>query len=282
MRVKSRSDILFFLVLLSPLVACASLRNARSCGTHKALYGSADFQVDVTRYGDIAESEKSLLIIPPTGGTNLIDRSYAREFCAKGFDVYILNSWTEQNESATDLELHQRFYGRARRALVITLEQTKSAFVGVLGTSVGALHATVAAATVERINAVFSVVGGTPIAEVIVESDQKAMRDLKAARRTRYGFTSDAQNIAAIGGAFHLEPRLQKALSKRKDYGMAMAENDTTVPFENQRKLRDFWQPEKVIVLSSDHFWGIVKTWLFHSGELVKFFEASFEKSLRN
>ena len=279
MRVKSRIHILFLLVVLS---ACASLGNARSCGTQNALYGSADFQVDVTRYGDGAESKKSLLIIPPTGGTNLIDRSYAREFCAKGYDVYILNSWTEQNEQATDLELHQRFYGRARRALLITLDQTKSAFIGVLGTSVGALHASVAAATIERVNAVFGVVGGTPIAEVIVGSDQKAMQDLKAARKTRYGFTSDAQNIAAIGGAFQLEPMLQKALAKRKDYAMSMAENDTTVPFENQRKLRDFWQPEKVIVISGDHFWGIVKTWLFHSGELVKFFEASFEKSLRN
>lgn len=235
--------------------------------------------MEVTRYGDATEAKKSLLIIPPTGGTNLIDRSYARQFCAQGFDVYILNSWTDQNEQAIDLELHQRFYSRAQRALAITLAQTKSAFVGVLGTSVGALHATIAAATNERINAVFSIVGGIPIAEVIVGSDQQAMQDLKAARKTKYGFTTDAQNIKAIGSAFHLEPKAQKPLSRRIDYGMSIAENDTTVAFANQIELRDFWQPKTVIVLRNNHYWGIVKTWLFHSAELVDFFSASALKN---
>jgi hypothetical protein len=263
------------LPLLALLFTGCSTMAGSPCSSQIVNYGTPAFSVDVAKYSARSSSTKSLLILPPTGGTNFIDRSYARTFCHKGYDVYILNSWTEQTEKTTELEIHQRFYSHAQQAINAVLNHVATPFVGVLGTSVGALHASVAASTNERINAVLSIVGGTPIAEVIVGSDQEAMRSLRSARVKRYGFKNAQENIEAIGRAFHLEPMAQGEIYKKKSLGMVLAESDQTVPYETQVKLRDFWHPQKVITLSNGHFWAIVKTWLFHTGELVDFFEES-------
>ncbi len=237
---------------------------------------TGEFRVDATRYGD-GQSEKALIIVPPTGGTNIIDRWYAKRFNWAGFDVYILDSWTAQNEISSDLEIHQRFYTGAQQAIKLTLAGIPSHFVGLLGTSVGALHASIAANTIARIDAVFLIVGGTPIADVIVGSDQKAMLELRQARKARFNFSRDQEQIEAIGHVFTLEPMDQGELFKTKDIGMAIADEDTTVPVEKQKTLKAFFRPNTVFHLPNNHFWGIVNTCLFHTEELVQFFENSFK-----
>jgi len=269
---------LFLIGSFGLLLGCTTSSGQRSCKVKTELHQSGNFEADLSIYSGEVESSKSIIIFPPTGGTNLIDRSYAREFCTNGFDVIILNSWTGQNEKSIELELHQRFYSRAQTALNLALTKTKSSFVGLLGTSVGALHASVAAATNERIKAVFAITGGVPIAEVVVLSDQKAMIDLKDARKKQFNLKTDDEIIAEISKVFHLEPMLQGELYRTKDLGVAIAAEDSTVPTDNQKKLVEFWKPKKIITLSNSHFWGIVNTWLFHTEEIIEFFQMSSNK----
>lgn len=265
------------LILIFLILGCSNLSSASSEPAELRL-GDASFSVNVTVYNPESDTKKSLLIIPPTGGTNIIDRSYAKQFRKAGYRVYILNSWTDDNENSTDIEIHQRFYGRAQKAIGLVLKEIKTPFVGMIGTSVGALHASISAATVPNLNAVFSIVGGAPIAEVVVTSDQQAMKDLRDARKVRYGYKTDQDNIKAIGAAFTLEPMQQGDLYKHKSLGMTLAQHDDTVTYLSQEQLRNYWQPRTVITLPSNHFWGIVKMWLFHSDELEKFFEDSAAK----
>ncbi len=247
-----------------------------ACATSEHLTFSKDgFNVMVTAYKSPAGSAKSLLIIPPTGGTNLIDKSYARKFFAAGYDVYILNEWTGQFEESTDVELHQRLYTRAQKAVSLVLSQVQSPFIGLLGTSVGALHAMVSAGVQNKINAVFTIVGGAPIAEVIVTSDQKAMAELKKSRFARYGFKSESENQAAIDRVFPLDPMKLGDGYKSKHMGMVIATQDTTVPTKTQQQAVEFFKPGKVITYENSHFWGIVKPCLFDSGDILQFFEES-------
>ncbi len=257
-------------------LGCQAMQKNRDFELTELSLADADFHVDITRYGASTPSDKALIILPPTGGVNLIDRSYARQFAKVGYDVFLLNSWTKPSEQPIDLELHQRFYSRAQQALSIALKQIPSHFIGLLGTSVGALHASVAASTQPRIDAVFVIVGGTPISEVIVTSDQKAMQDLKAKRKIKYGFKNDEENIIAIDHAFQLEPTRLAQIFKNKDLGMVMALDDSTVPTKTQNQLRNLWQPKVVINHSSSHFWGIIKAWWFNAEEIQNFFEQSF------
>lgn len=268
-------------VFISGISMALHARADSRCVAKVKKYGHAQFQVEVSEYEPLGVAQKSMLIVPPTGGTNLIDRSYAKNFCAKGYRVFILNGWTGDVETVTDLEIHQSFYGKAQQAIDLVMAEIHTPFVGLIGTSVGALHASVAASRIPRLNAVFAIVGGTPIAEVIVNSDQQAMRDLRDSRMKRFGFVSGDANIAAIERVFHLEPTTLGDLFRGKDLGMVVASGDTTVPFETQSKLRDFWAPKKLINLDSSHFWAIVKTWLFHTDELLDFFEDSAKRLLK-
>jgi hypothetical protein len=56
------------------------------------------FKVQILKLQSKIPNQKSILIIPPTGGTNFIDRSYGKLFCENGFDVFILDRWTDDDE----------------------------------------------------------------------------------------------------------------------------------------------------------------------------------------
>lgn len=267
-----------FLFLFLGLSGCTLMLPEFSCETADTEFSRGDIKVNISTYKKETKASKSLIIFPPTGGTNALDRSYAKKFCATGYDVYVINGWTGDHETVTDLTIHQNFYSRAQKALTVVLDNIHTPFIGLIGTSVGALHASVAANTQTKIDSVFIIAGGAPIAEVVVTSQQEAMVKLKADRKKRYGFKSDNENIEAITKVFSLEPMKQGELYKTKDIGMAIANEDTVVNSKNQIKLQKYLQPSAVITLSNDHFWGILNTWLFHDSEIINFFEKSYTK----
>lgn len=270
---------LFITAILS-ITSCSTFSSAENCTpVHRSL-GSANFQADSTFYPSVDTTKKSIVIIPPTGSTNAIDRSYAKMFCHAGFQVVILNHWTADQETNSDLEIHQHFYSGAQQAIQLIFAELKTPFIGMLGTSVGALHTAISTNTILKLNASFLIVGGASIAEVVVESDQKAMVDLKKDRIERFHFKSDGEIVKAIDEKLKLEPTLQGELFKSKTIGMVIATEDTTVPARTQNKLRDFFKPKKVIEINSNHFWGIIKSWLFHDDEILKFFNDSASKTI--
>jgi hypothetical protein len=254
------------------LEACSTFSRGDACDSSDTTLGSSDFKVEVSAYTPAKSLARSVIILPPTGGTNYIDRYYARRLCKSGYDVKIVNRWTSDTGTSTDLEIHQGFYSRMLKAFELTLASIETPFVGVLGTSLGGLYASVAAAKIERIDSVFLIVAGAPIADVIVKSDQEEMRRLAKVRRERFGIGDDADYVSRLKKVFLLEPMSQPPLKKPKDFAMVVAEEDTTVPTEYQHQLRDFLKPRKLISLSNGHFWAIINTWLHHDDEIVEFF----------
>lgn len=257
--------------------ACSHLDTSENCKPQTHTYHDQSFQVQTLSYQPESPFHKTILIIPPTGGTNIIDRSYASQFCKSGFQVHILSSWTGDTESVIDFEIHQRFYTQAQKAISTVLDQLSTPFIGLMGTSVGGLHASIAASTQDRIHAIFAITAGTPIAEVVVYSQQKAMIDLNKRRKEKFQTKSDQEQIQRISQVFHLEPQFSGSLHLKKDLGLSIALQDTIVPIEQQEKLQLYWNPETVIEIKNDHFWGILKTWLFHSDKILSFFNKSFE-----
>ena len=264
------------LVLLSLFFVFAGCANTAviNCDLDSQRLGNEAFWVETGHYGK--PTVKSLLIIPPTGGANVVDRSYAKMFCKAGYEVFILMGWKDQDEQSIDMTLHQRFYERSEKAISLVLAEIKSGQIGLLGTSVGALHAAVAASLQDRINAVFIITGGAPLADIIVNSDQGAMEDLANKRRRAFGFKNKKEYLAALVPEIKLEPMKLGDGFQKKKLGAVIALNDTKVPTEMQKNLVAFWNPQLVIEKDSGHFWTIVSTWLFNSDEILEFFENSF------
>lgn len=277
--------LLLFLISFS---ACASAEKpTRRCQPEALVFtevesADAPLTAQLSFYGHREKpSQKSILIMPPTGGTNYIDRRYAEELCQNDFDVYILNEWSEMSLKTIELNLHQRYYSRAQRAITLVLNSISSDFIGMLGTSLGGLHTSVSLQVQPRLDAAFIITGGVPIIEVIMNSDQEAMIKLKKLRKEKYNTTSDEELKAAIEKTFSLEPTALGEFYQNKKVGVAIALNDRTVPTANQQRLIDFFQPQTVLSYSSGHFWGIVKTWLFDSAEVVKFFNSASDSELK-
>jgi hypothetical protein len=236
----------------------------------KAIHDN-DFSVTFAHYR--AHSPKHILIIPPTGGINFIDESYARNFCAHGFNVMVLERWSGDDEYVYDLGIHNRLYSRVQRAIDVVMAKIPAGdFVGILGTSIGGMHAATAIGRVPRLRAGFVITGGIDIPSIIVRSEQMAMIEGKRKRYELYDYKNDEEYLTQLRPEIKLDGiHFQGHMGKH--LGMAIASKDTVVPFHNQELLKNLWHPRKIIIRNSNHFWAIISTWLFHTREIVQFFE---------
>ncbi len=215
----------------------------------------------------------TIFIFPPTGGENIVDRLYARQLAIKGYEVFILQKWTGYEIETINYELHNSFYGSAQVALNKVLKYSSTKNYGVLGTSVGALHASVTMATNPYIKTGFIIVGGLPIPEVIIFSNQPAMTELKSKRYTKYNLKNDEQYLKELSQVFKFEPTTQHAnYSIGKKIGSIVSTNDELVPYLNQQKANDFFKASSVEVSHLNHVNTVAWYGLFNRSKVVDFF----------
>ncbi len=231
------------------------------------------FYVKAVTYLHEDVADKAIIILPPTGGMNILDRLYGESFFRAGFDVYILTEWTQFDEFALDLDIHQRHYTRVQKAIGMLINEVKAPWTGIMGTSVGGLHASIAMSTHDELKAAVVITGGIRVPEVIVNSDQEAMRFAKKKRYEMYNFKNDDQYLDDLSKAFHLDPtQLAKKFTGKK-LGVVFSTKDTTVPYENQKKLQELWNAKVIDTFDHNHFYTIVRMGLLGRDEVVGFFK---------
>lgn len=248
------------------------------CARKSEKISESDFTVKFTTYR--TDSKLHVILMPPTGGMNFIDRSYARQFCHDGMSVYILESWTGDDEYVIDYSIHNRLYARAQRAIQLVLDSIPNdEVVGILGTSVGGLFAAQAIGSKPRLQTGFSIVGGAHIAEIIVKSTQGAMQKAKEVRKEAFGIKSDEEYLRELDPHIRIDPYYMDG-HKGKTLGVVYSPIDAVVPAKNQKLLTDIWKPEKVITIDHNHMWTIIATWLLHQKEISDFFKSSLGSKL--
>lgn len=231
-----------------------------------------NFQVKTMYYEPDKPSQNTVIIIPPTGGVNYIDKSYARQLQKKGALAIIITSWTGDQESSLDLKLHQRLHARAMRAIGLVLDTIPpDRTVGVLGASLGGIYTSVAVELFDRIDKSLVIAAGVPIPEVISVSNNSGMEELRKKRKRKMNLKTSKEYADAIHSAFELDPLDLPATHEKKNLGMIVLMNDKSVPTVNQIKLKEYWKPVFYKKLNLGHFWGIVRTWWSHSDEVTDF-----------
>lgn len=234
---------------------------------------SGDFNVDILQCVPEGETSKRMvLIIPPTGGVNFIDRSYANSFCEKGIGASILKNWSGDDEYNLDLEIHKRFYHRSQKAIDMAIEHYREYRLGILGTSVGGLHASIALQRRDEILAGFFIVSGGNIASIIAHTTQEILVDAKEKRFKIHGFKTAAEYEQAIAKILPYEPLSMKGPGEKK-LGMILSSNDDVVPTENQKLLRKHLNPTYLTEMWLGHTATVVASWLFYKGDVASFFE---------
>lgn len=271
-------SLLLLLILTVLSLAGAPLKAAdEACAPKPQVFISGDFTTRVSRFEPSTRSKQLVVIMPPTGGTNRIDLSHAYALCRAGMAAVIMDQWSEDQEYNLELAIHDRFYRRGQRAIELLLENISEEKIGFLGTSVGALHSAIAYERLPRIQAVFLIVGGAPIASILATSDQQILVEGKAKRFQMFGYRSEKEYERALEKVIPFEPLNLNASRNSRRVGMVISNSDGTVPAKNQRMLKTAWAPSLVLESSFGHIGTIIKTWLCDQDEVVKFFLQNLE-----
>ncbi|WPU66487.1 hypothetical protein [Peredibacter starrii] len=258
----------FFFILALPV-------RSETCKSESITLTELDFKVDLLVFGP-KSSSKHILVIPPTGGTNVIDRNWAKKFCEAGFRTHILEHFTNDDEYALDLDIHQRFYSRTQRAIGMYLATIPPEhYVGLLGTSIGGIHAAMAMGLYDRPNSAFVIASGADMPSMIANSDQELMVTAWKKRQKLFNIPDKKTYIDLLSEKIPYDPLKLPRKFENKDLGMILATSDTTVPYENQKKLQEHWRPKTVINYSFNHFGAIVLSWVWDGNSVVKFFNDS-------
>jgi hypothetical protein len=229
----------------------------------------------------------SVIILPPTGGSPFDDVS-AEDLAFHGFQVVELDEWDKGVGYELDMskydDAEQRTVWAVNRVLKFIRNQAlvngaPVGPVGILGTSVGAIGASVAYGAMDELQAAFLIVAGGNMPEIIGTSEQPGLASLRAAREIIYDANNPYNKQAQLSGdatgpasvydknlsvsATPENPDVNKnyvtALSKvitidpldfaNCDHGKHKAENlmmvrgtkDVTVPTKNQDQLFAAW-----------------------------------------
>lgn len=191
-------------------------------------------------YQASGSAPRSIILLPPTGGENLMDKGYANALCSAGFRVILLREWAHDTEALLDLGMHDRNALRALAAVRHVLDYLRPAAnepVGILGTSVGALTSSLALQFDPRLKAAVLIVGGVGMPEIIAKTTEQGAAKLRAERMRHFGFRSPEEYLAALERNVKIEPADFAGHSGAKKILAVVGKRDVTVPTHLQREL---------------------------------------------
>lgn len=230
-------------------------------------------------YEPLKPTERTVLIVPPTGGENVVDQGYANSFCSSGFRAVIVQTWFQQTEATLDMSMHDNGAVRslsAIRHVLDYLKPSRNTQVGILGTSVGALYAELALGFDSRLSTAVFVVGGVDMPEIIATSDEKGAATLRDARMKAFGFKTQADYVAALRENVKIDASDFVDYSGRKNVLAFVGTKDTTVPTVNQLEMvKDFHADSEEY--AGDHVHTVLNTFAWKRGKVVGFFERNLQ-----
>ena len=234
--------------------------------------------IDIKIYHPYADDQAAptVLILPPTGGENILDRGYANSFCNNGMRAVLVGGWEHQLDTDLDPEMHDRGALRALTAIrhvIEFLQPNRPEQIGILGTSVGAMSAALALNYDPRLNVGAMIVGAGRFADVIADSDETATRALREARMQTFGYDDVDAYRAALKSSIQTEPGQFIGFSGEKKTMLVTADADTTVGTVYQLEYVRQMQPEIHLALTGDHLEVIKSAFFQHRPTITAFFK---------
>lgn len=231
------------------------------------------------RGDDAARAEaRVIVIVPPTGGVNPLDQGYANSFCEQGFRAELVYGWDHDDSLGVDLATHDVAALRALVALKHVVDfanPLRERQLGMLGTSLGGLMASLAVGEEPRIAAAALVVAGGPLPEIMARTEQQEFAQLREKRMQAYGYRDVDEYEAALRAAMQFDNQDFARFTGAKPIWMSLALNDTKVPTKNQFSLEKAWgpDPENVFESRGTHMQVILSTYATKRNSMLNFFK---------
>jgi dienelactone hydrolase len=233
-----------------------------------------------SRKGTIPTDLKTVIVMPPTGGENALDRGYAGTLCASGFRVALVEHWDSDTVAELDMDMHDRGALRALAAVrhvVAYLNPKRAGQLGILGTSVGAITSAMVLGAEPRISAGVLIVGGGGMVDVISASHEETLTKLREGRMKKFGFATQEDYKKALAPHIHIEPLDFIGDSGPKKVLMMVALKDVTVPTKNQYDLYHAFGDQELLTHDSDHIGTILYTYITEQVKILRFLDANLK-----
>ncbi len=221
-------------------------------------------------------STRAIIIMPPTGGENIVDQYYANQFCSKGIRAVIVNNFEMFPESGVDLKMYDIEALRSLAAIRQTAEylsRTGTKSIGLIGTSLGALQGSLGVMVDDRINVATFIVGGMGLAQIVAASEEPEQAQLRKLRMDMWKL-DQKQYAEKVRQAIHVDTFAfedDATLKDRKKVMSIIAIGDTYVPTENQMRLYRVWGTQPKITMVRPHVDTVMRSALMHATEIYTF-----------
>lgn len=218
-------------------------------------------------YFKVSHKIQAVVIIPPTGGENFLDRGLAKYLSRQGLRVVIAQKWDRDNEPLTqyDLKRHDRLHERAVRALQKIIDWMGCSHVAVVGASLGGIYGSMLAGLDPRVERAVIVAAGGSLADVVAYGDQELLNNLRSLRFKNFKYTSPTQYAQALHTAIEWDTSRFARPEHASRISFVISDKDRTVPASTQWTLYKAWgSPERLKVIKNDHVLSIVRTYQFN------------------
>ncbi len=159
-----------------------------------------EYSVKIDYYRSKKEGKKPLILVAPILGGNMIVDWLAPYFASHGMDAAIIHRRKPRYDTEQDMNQVERYIRksviRTRQALDWLIEQsgTEAGRVGSFGISYGGIVNTITAAVEPRIKCHIIAMAGGPMADLIIDSEEKAIKKYMRTAAEQAGYTPENMN----------------------------------------------------------------------------------------
>jgi hypothetical protein len=241
-----------------------------------------------SRLGD--EQVPAVIILPPTGGMNYLDRQTAETLCDYNMAAIILKTDFSNIVAQAEGDLlppedhEQAFYRvaagiKAVMAMVAEDENMDSSKVGLFGVSLGGILGSFVMSTQPNISAGYFVVAGGDIPEILAYSEQREVSAIRRKRMREQGFETKEEFENFLREHIPFDPMDMAPMMLPETLRMVIANRDDVVATENQRALQEAFGNPQTMYYESGHTQTVISFLLPFTGRrrVARFFEERFE-----
>ena len=218
-----------------------------------------------------AGSSRAVVILPPITGTTPLERGYAGAFCNENIQAVIIDTIQRDTPVGLSIKSYDQVALRKLAAIrhvieLLNAKHTKS--IGILGTSAGALIASLALSVEPRIKSGVLIAAGGDLAQIAVDSTEASQTKLREQRMRAFGYHTRAEYLRALKSQIVINNLDFVGFTGPKPTWMSIIVDDTVVPTRTQLALRNALRPTIAVEYTGDHLAGIIKTFLFEEDPL--------------
>lgn len=248
--------------------------NNQERSTYVDLYLRDDIELSLDK--KIKFTGPFVILVPPTGGVNILDRGYANELCSQNISVALVKNWDFQDEISLDFNMHNNGALRAISAIHQVnnfLIDHSASSIGIMGTSVGAISSSLSMAFENNIKAAVFIAGAVDFPNIIARSDEQGANSIREKRMQNLDLKSQEEYQSQVQKNVWINPKDFIQTWKHKPSFVILAEKDTTVPTDLQLEFAKELDNKNLLSIRKNHVDAIKESFFWHRKAVVEFFK---------